>query len=360
MFFFADGFLFGAWASRIPLLQNRLGLSEGELGLLLLTLAAGGVAAMMMTPALLRRLQPRTASSLIGLLVSIFFILPHLAPTVLSAAIAIFFFGACNGSLNVTANADAAATESHCGRTWMSGFHGIFSIGGLIGAVASSLLIFDDANSIAPVILLSAIGFGLFFPTLFVKPTEQNFSAQSSTTNNADCSVPIFLLAALAFACLVSEGAMADWSALLMHKSGASNQLSSLGYGAFAAGMALLRFSGDWLTARFGQTRVIRLGALAATAGLLLALLAMRPGVLLAGFFCVGAGLANVVPVLFRMAARSSARTLAVTTAFGYGGFLIGPVLVGGLADVASLRAAMFVVLFCCATIVLLSRRLSI
>lgn len=357
-FFFADGFLFGAWASRIPLLKNRLALSEGEVGVMLLILAAGGVAAMMTTPSLLKRFSPRTASSGIGVLISALFILPHFTPTVFSTAIAIFCFGACNGSLNVTANADAAETEVNCGRSWMSGFHGIFSIGGLIGAVVSSLLIFDDVNSLAPVMVISFIGFTFFLPTFIVRPVERNNPSHSQSTCTNVCPTPLALLAALAFVCLVSEGAMADWSALFMSESGAAIQFSSLGYGAFAAGMASLRFSGDWLTVRFGQTRLISLGALIATAGLLAALLVMQPIILLAGYFCVGAGLANVIPVLFRMAARSGARTLALTTAFGYGGFLVGPVLVGGLAELTSLRTAMTVILACCAMIVLLSRRL--
>lgn len=357
-FFFADGFIFGAWASRIPLITDRLDLSEGQVGVLLLLLAAGGVAAMMTTPALLRTVTPRRASSWIVLTISALFIPPYVAPTYLSAALAVFLFGACNGSLNVTANADAAETERHCEKAWMSGFHGTFSVGGLAGAVVSSFLIFDDHHSITPVILLSLISGLTFLPTLFVSPTPRRQQGSPTEPNDNQQAVSLALLASLAFVCLVSEGAMADWTALLMTESGASIQLSSFGYGAFAAGMAALRFSGDWLTVKFGRIQLIFIGAVIATLGLFTALVAMNAYALLIGFFFVGAGLANVVPVLFRAAARSSAKTLAMTTAFGYGGFLIGPVAVGGLAEVYSLRAAMFVVVICCGMIAMVSLKM--
>lgn len=358
LFFFTVGFISGAWASRIPLLKSQLDITEGELGVLLLFLAAGGVFAMTATPTLLSRFKPRTISTTLGLIISLMFILPFLAQNFYTAAVVIFCFGACNGSINVSSNADAAETEFNLSRNWMSGFHGIFSIGGLIGASVSSILLFDDVHSLIPIFILSAISFSLFLSTALTKSTEKRRKEEATKNEQHDFSASLYVLAAIAFVCLVTEGAMADWSALLMSESGASERLSSFGYGAFAAGMASLRFSGDWLTKRFGQINVLRLGAVVATAGLSCALVTMQPYPILLGYLLVGAGLANVVPVLFRLAARTSAHTLAVTTACGYGGFLIGPVVVGGVADWYTLRLAMLFVLLCCIILTVLSIRL--
>ncbi|MBZ0254664.1 MFS transporter, partial [bacterium] len=305
LFFFTVGFICGAWASRIPLLKSQLDISEGELGVLLLLLAAGGVIAMTATPTLLSRFKPRTISTTLGLIISFMFILPFMAQNFYTAAIVIFCFGACNGSINVASNADAAETEFNLSRNWMSGFHGIFSIGGLIGAGVSSLLFFDDVHSLIPVFILSAISFSLFLSTALTKSTEKRRQEEATETDQHDFSASLYVLAAIAFVCLVTEGAMADWSALLMRESGASERMSSFGYGAFAAGMASLRFSGDWLAKRFGQINILRFGALVATAGLSCALVTMQPYAILLGYLIVGAGLANVIPVLFRLAART-------------------------------------------------------
>src|SRR4051812_42117820 len=153
------------------------------------------------------------------------------------------------------------------------------------------------------------------------------------------------LLGALAFACLLCEGAAADWSALYVHESlGASAAVAALAYAAFSITMTAGRLAGDRLTERLGPVALVRRGALVATIGLGAALVAGAPAAALVGFACLGAGLATIIPAVFRAAGNATEQAgpaLAAVSTPGYLGFLAGPPLIGALADATSLPAAL-------------------
>jgi MFS family permease len=156
---------------------------------------------------------------------------------------------------------------------------------------------------------------------------------------------------------LLGEGAIGDWSAVYLSGDlGAPPSTAAAGYAVFAGAMVVGRLAGDWFVARFGPARSVRCGGVAAAIGVAVALVAPTPALSAAGFGLVGLGLSNVVPIVFSAAARagsSPAAGVATAAIFGYGGLLLGPVLIGALATMFGLKASLWLLAGCGAAIAL-------
>jgi MFS family permease len=348
--FFLNGMLFATWVSRIPLIQSRLGLSHGQLGLALLAIALGAVIAM----PLAGRLVDRISSRKVLLLFAIPFCLapPFLAiaPNICWLSLFLFLFGAGHGALDVAMNTQAFEVEKRQQRPLMSSFHAMFSTGGLAGAATGGAIAAVGWGPFAHFLAASTAMIVLFvciYPH-FV-PTQHQRQMKASSTDQSRFSLPpssLLILGFMAIAVLISEGAMADWSAVYLRRHlGASEAAAAAGYASFSLTMALGRFAGDALIARFGNESVVRYSGIVATLGLGLTVATPFPALSLVGLALVGAGLAIVVPVIFGAAAQSSevetGRALATVTTMGYFGFLIGPPLIGFIADLTTLRFAL-------------------
>jgi fucose permease len=361
--FFVNGAAMATWLSLIPSVQKNLDLSPGALGLALLGVAVGAVAAIPSTGWLVGRAGGRKVVTLAAIACCIITPLLPLAPVLPVLTVALVLFGAALGMMDVAMNIHGAVVEALYRRPLMSTFHGFYSLGGFAGALVSSALAAAGAapftRALVPSLLLAAaaiVGHRSLPPeqprTMSRRPTLR--------VRLAGFSWPLAALGIMAFCSFLAEGASGDWSALYLHKTlGASTAFAATAFAGFSIAMAIGRLSGDWLTSHLGATLLLRGGSALAAIGLTATLLLRQPGVAIAGFGLVGLGLANVVPTLFSAAGRSRAIppriAIAAVASAGYTGLLAGPPLIGFAADAFTLTRALFALVVCCGIIVVLA-----
>jgi predicted MFS family arabinose efflux permease len=344
--FFALGAAAGSWAARIPAVKAELHLSTGVLGLVLLGPAIGSMLAMPATGALLGAVAPRRISQLGVLLVAVLLPVTTFAGSGWQLFAVLAGWGAGIGITDVAMNTEAAAVQEHLGKTTMSRFHAAYSAGGLAGAgagaVAAAYGLSARVNfALAAAVVLAA---GAGCAQLFSAAPAAHPSHQAARSRWPAWSWTLVFLALIAFGSFLAEGAASDWSAVYLHSSlGASPGLAAIGYTVFSCTMLGGRLAGDRLTDWAGPTRLVRASAGAAAVAFLGALLIGRPAAGMAGFAVLGAGLSVVVPIAFTAASRLGlpGPNLALVTSTGYMGMLVGPAVIGGLAEVVGLPAAL-------------------
>ncbi len=346
--FLLAGIAMAVWAPLVPLAKARLGLDDGALGGLLLFLGIGSIIAMPITGVLTTRVGCRIVIVTAGVVVAL--VMPFLAvlDTWTGMAVALAIFGAAVGTVDVAMNVQAVMVERQAGRALMSGFHGLFSLGGIFGAGGVSLLI---GAGVLP--LHATVGVGLVALLLLAVAAPMLLPYGDDSGQKSPLFVvpkgAIVFLGVLSMIVFLAEGAVLDWSAVfLIANTGAGVAMAGLGYAVFSVAMAVGRLSGDRIRARLGERQVLLLGGIIAAAGFLVPLLMQSPVVGLLGFLLVGAGAANVVPVLFSAAGRSrtmpSGLAIASVTTVGYLGILVGPAAIGFVSDLTSLGTAFVLV----------------
>ena len=268
--------------------------------------------------------------------------------------VSLFFYGGANGVMDVAMNAHGVTVERKLGRPVMSSLHGMWSLGGLIGAGWAAIML-PLMSPIAEAVLTVAIGAVAAFTALafFLSSTIDRGSAGTKIAlpNRATLGIGV-----LCFLGMVAEGAVLDWGALHLRGSlDVGPGVAATGFAAFSASMAASRFSGDWLRGRVGSVAVVRWSGCIAAAGIIVALVAPWAVLAIIGFAAVGLGLANLVPVLFGAAGRipgqSPGAAIAALATIGYAGFLVGPPVIGFVADATSLTLALGLIFLACAAI---------
>lgn len=353
----------GVWAARIPAIKAGLHLSPGLLGLALLGPAVGCVLAMPATGALLASVAPRRVAQAGLLLLAALLPVTTVATSAWQLFLVLLGWGAGIGILDVAMNTEAAAIQDELGRRIMSGIHGAYSVGGLIGsglgAIAAATGMTARSTFVIATIAMAVIG--LAGTQAFAsRPAHHDQAASEPGARKRwpTWSWALVALGAMSFASFLGEGAAGNWSAVYLHSSlGASPALAAVGFTVFACTMAVGRLSGDWLTDHLGPVRLIRLSAGVAAAGFGAALLIGHVWSSLAGFAVLGGGLSVVVPLAFTATARLGrpGPNLAMVTSCGYLGALAGPAIIGGLANVTSLPLALGTVVLLSALIVVLA-----
>ncbi len=359
--FFVQGAVFANWVARIPAVQQKLELSNGELGGVLLGMAIGAVVTMPATGWLLARFDSRVVTTMAVLGYCMVLPLLALAPNVPLLEMSLVLFGAFNGATDVSINAHGIDVEQRYGRPIMSSFHGMFSVGGMICAAGSGVL---ASLGVYPVPHL--LGAGILLGIVVILASNWLLSTGLETDSDKE---PVFALptgallglGVVAFCGLLGEGAMADWSAIYLQKTLHTGPgLAAAGYAVFSVTMAVGRFVGDWLTQRLGSVWMIRLGGIVAGTGLGLSLVFTQPVTAIIGFACVGIGLASIVPIVLSAAGLipgiAPGIALAAVTTAGYFGFLCGPPLIGFAADLVTLRGALGIIVILSATIAVLAK----
>ncbi|AEA70289.1 MULTISPECIES: MFS transporter [Pseudomonas] len=331
-----------AWAPLVPYAKVRANLDEGTLGLLLLCLGVGSILAMPISGALAARFGCRRVLS--GGTILICLALPLLA-TMTSLpwlVAALFLFGAGLGTVDSTVNLQAVIVERASGKTMMSGFHGMFSLGGIIGAAGVSALLGLGLSPLGATLVVN----GVLLVALFkAAPHLLPYGSESSGPAFAIPHGVVLFIGILCFIVFLAEGAVLDWSAVFLTTERAvDTAYAGLGYAAFALTMTVGRLTGDSVVHRLGAKRVIIYGGSIAAAGFLLATLAPMWQAALLGYALVGAGCSNIVPVLYTAVGKQTLMPEAIAvpaiTTIGYAGILAGPALIGFVAHGSSLSIA--------------------
>ncbi|MBV7538924.1 MFS transporter [Duganella sp. sic0402] len=342
--FLAAGLAMATWAPLVPFAKARLGLGEAELGLLLLCLGGGSLVAMPVTGILTSRYGCRLVVLISGAVTCLF--LPGLAfaPTPLLLGLTLLVVGGAIGTLDVAMNVQAVIVERESGGALMSGFHGLFSLGGFIGAGLMALMLWLGMTPVASAVALSALvaaSLVLAAPHLLRDPDAAERDAPLFVMPHG----AVIFIGALCFLCFLAEGAILDWSAVLLTaEQGLEAASGGLGYAAFAIAMTLGRLTGDRVVGQLGGKRVLLLGGVCGAAGFFLSVLAPSVPLALLGFVLIGLGASNVVPILFTAAGNQTAMpaslAIAAVTTLGYAGILAGPAMIGFVAHASSLNLA--------------------
>ncbi|CAH2904869.1 MAG: Uncharacterized MFS-type transporter [uncultured Paraburkholderia sp.] len=344
MAFFVSGFGVACWAPLIPIAKSRLEMTDGALGLLLLCLGLGSIISMQLAGPLTSRFGARLPIVIGGIIMA--FLLPCLAsaPTVPLLAATLLSFGAFQGLLEVGMNVHAVEVERRAAKPLMSGFHGLFSIGGFAGSTLTTFMLSARISATVATIMSSVLMLAAIFaatPRLI----------ETTKTDDAPLLVlpkgVVVLLAVLAAIAFLTEGAMLDWGALLLSGKGLLPvEKAGMGYSVFAVAMTVGRFTGDAIVARIGGRRTMFWGGVLAVLGYVVLLVAPISPIALLGFLLVGLGASNTVPVLFRLAGNQSVMpaglAIASVTTMGYAGILLGPAGIGFLAQGLGLSTALW------------------
>jgi len=341
--FLINGLGMSAWAPLVPFARDRLQLSGASLGALLLCLGIGSLAAMPVTGTLVARFGCRRVMCFSTLLVLMMMPLLATADSHLVMAAALMLFGAGLGMLDVAMNYQAVQVEQAADKPMMSGFHGFFSLGGILGAGTVSLLLSQSFSPLAATLVVMAVMLLLLLWRLPVLMNERLHQPDQPWL-----VIPrgwVAFLGLLCFILFLAEGAVLDWGALLLLQNPEmSPAWAGLGYAVFSVAMTLGRFSGDKIIQRFGRYPVMLTGALTAAAGMSLAVWLPWPEIALLAFLLVGFGLSNTVPMLFNAAGNQQdmPANLAISamTTLGYAGILSGPALIGFISQWISLSGA--------------------
>lgn len=340
--FFAAGFAVAAWAPLVPFVKNRLSIDEATLGCLLLCLGVGSILAMVSSGNLVSRFGCRRVINLSMVVAAAMLSLLGSVDGLYLAGFVLAVFGGAIGTMDVAMNVHAIAVEQRSGRRMMSGFHALYSIGGLAGsgsaAAALSAGVTPAATAIAAASAL-IIALALF---------GRHFLSEKTQAHGTSLVLPrgtVLLLGSMCLMLLLVEGAMLDWSALLLSGSKSMPAAQAgIGYAVFAGTMTVMRLAGDWTAAKMGARRIVRLGSALGAAGVVLAVIAPDAYVTIFGFALMGIGCANVVPILYSAAGASksmpSEHAIAATATLGYAGTLTGPAAIGFIAHGVGLPAA--------------------
>jgi MFS family permease len=368
--FYALGFGMGTWGVHVPSVRQHFGLSDARLSVALLMAAGAAVSCLLLASSAVERLGLRVILMVSGLAMCLALAAVLAIPgeggfVALLAAMAVYGMG--SAMFDVSMNTQGSAVEAQGGRKVMSGFHGMWSAGGMSGAFVVSLL---HAQGIAPLhqmLLINGVLAVVMLASGWLTRPLMPQTASDDQPKSDDRRVIwpqgiLLTMGALACLAMVAEGAMYDWSTLFLQREvGVPATQAAMAFGVFSAAMAAARFAGDWVRTRLDPVTLMRASGALGVVGMGLAVSLARFDVALLGFALMGLALSNVVPVVFAAAAQVDPQRpthgIATVSVIGYFGFVAGPVLIGFIAEQSSLRWAMGCVVLFCATFGLAARR---
>ncbi|GHO70323.1 MFS transporter [Ktedonobacter sp. SOSP1-52] len=363
LMFFANGMLLASWAARIPTIQQQLQLDPGPLGIALWGLAVGSLVAFSYVGWLIVHLGSRLTTTIAAIVCCCSLVLPALAPNLPLLWLSLMLLGMGNSVMDVSMNAQAASLEESYRRPIMSSFHGLWSVGALVGASGGSLMAWLNIMPLFHFLLVSGLLLlVVLLASRWLLPTTAKPSEKTPVF--ARPTKALLGLGIIGFCSFMSEGAMADWSGVYLHRSlGTSAGLAALAFAVYSLAMAVARLLGDSITKRIGPVLHVRLGGFLAALGLGLALLFQQPILALVGLACVGAGLACLAPLVFSTASRmpnlAPGLALAAVATMSYTGSLVGPPVIGQVAELISLPYALGLLALLGLVIVLLAPTLA-
>jgi MFS family permease len=369
LLFATSGVMWGVWIARIPGVSASLDLDRAELGLVLPAFSIGALIAFPVSATVSSRYGSRVAIRIFGVLRGLLFPLLALAPNAVTLAIALALGGFAHGALDVALNAQGVEIERRTTGSILSRAHGSFSLGALVG----SLSVGFAASAGLDLALQFAVP-GLFAVAIFATLTSQLLDDEATPNPATErlatkrrwrgVRVPpraLWALGAIALVTGIADEAIADWTTLFIRQDlGASAVVASLAYSIYSFAMLVGRFAGDSISSRIEAMRILQIaGAMGAT-GLLIGTLVHTTVAMLVGIAIIGLGFSAIYPTLYRLAGNapdiSRASGLATIATIAYLGFMIGPLIIGPIANATSLRTVLIGVGVLCFVIPLLSR----
>ncbi|MFJ6699758.1 MFS transporter [Streptomyces sp. NPDC091272] len=339
--FCVHGAVTGSFATRIPWIQDHTSISAGQLGLALAFPAIGASLAMPLAGAISHRFGARNALRGLLALWTLSLVLPALAPNIWTLCAVLAVYGACAGMSDVAMNALGVEVENRLDRSIMSGLHGMWSVGALLGSAGGTLAahLGSDArlHHLLAALVLTVVG-------LLACQGVLNLQSAPDAQAPPRFTLPpksALVIGAVGFCAVFAEGASLDWSAVYLRDVlDTEPGLAAASTTAFALTMAVARLAGDRVVDRFGPVLTVRVGGVLATVGGLLVTLAPGVPVALAGFALTGLGIAVVVPLAFAAAGRSGpnpSQAIAGVATITYTSGLLAPSAIGAVADTTSL-----------------------
>jgi len=340
-FFFIAGISFASWASRIPDIKAKLHLSDAALGGVLFALPVGSMISLPLSGWLVAKYGSKRMVTIAVTCYPLILILIGTTASIWQLVSVLLLFGLFGNLCNISVNTQAIGVQASYGRSIMATFHGIWSMAGFTGAAIGTFLVSKDLSPfyhfaiiwLACLVLLVSI-------QRFALAKDHGHESQQVFVRPDNALMKLGLIA---FSCMVCEGTMFDWSGVYFQKVvAAPKELITLGYAAFMGTMASGRFIGDFMVTRFGSRKVLEASGILITTGLLIAVL--FPTIILAtiGFLFVGFGVSSVIPLVYSAAGKSKTMSpgmaLAAVSTIGFFGFLMGPPLIGLIAQAFSLR----------------------
>ncbi|ADV49585.1 major facilitator superfamily MFS_1 [Cellulophaga algicola DSM 14237] len=341
--------LFGTWATYIPVIKEAIGLDKATLGFAIFFLSLGSFTIFPLASKLINKIGVGRSVWYGLVLICLASVLPFLAVNYYTLIAGLFFYGAANGFLDIAMNTLVTEMEKEDHQNFMSAAHGFFSLGGVIAGIGSFLILVLDNRilhicSTAVVLLIISFVLRKNYIHIISPPIEK----ESFNIKNFK---PLFILGVISFVIMGSEGAIIDWSGIYLQEVNlAPEKLIGLGFLAFSAMMTLGRFFADGLSAKIGSVKIVILGTLLAIVGYSLVLFGMLYVTIL-GFALIGLGFSAIIPELFRIGGKvkgvASSQGIAFIAGTGVSGFLLGPVVLGFLAESYSLRISFMLLLVC-------------
>ncbi len=347
--FLITGLAMSAWAPLIPFAQARLQVNDATLGLLLLFFGSGSLIAMPLTSKWVERFGCRKVIIIALALMTLSLINLAFAEQTFSLALTLLAFGFTLGATDVAMNIQAVIIEQRAEKPLMSGFHGFYSLGGIFGAAAVSLLLNMHFSPLVSLLIFVPLLWALL---AFASPNLLAPIASESSEKQPFFVLPrgkVLLLGVLCFIAFLAEGAVLDWGALYLtqYQNVATNS-GGLGYATFSVAMTLARLTGDKVVARLGSQKILLLGGSLAALGFFWVLFIPSTALAFFGFILIGLGCSNIVPVLFSAAGKQSSMpvglAISAVVTLGYAGLLAGPALIGFVAQLTSLKIALVLV----------------
>jgi MFS family permease len=334
------GALAAVWTVRVPALADKLHLDPGQLGITVLAWGIGALVIMQVTGRLLTRFGSRAVLRVVGPATAATLALIGLAPSYLLLLGAAVVFGMTFAVLDIAMNAQAARVERAYGRPLMNGMHAGWSIGAVAGGLLGAATAYAGWSFTKAVVVFAVAGVPIAVALSLTYLPDPPAAAGRFTARRGRLPRAVYLLGAVAFAAFMIEGSVADWSGLYLRDTlDATEGTAALAYPLFETAMIVGRLSGDRVRAIVGDRRLLVLAGLGTAAACALVVAAPGPGFALAAFVVLGLAVCTVIPVAFSLAGRMSPEAIARTNGLGYLGLLLGPTLIGPLADATSLRA---------------------
>ncbi len=349
VFFFMAGLCFASWASRIPDIKLKMHLNDAALGGVLLALPVGSMITLLFSGWVISRFGSKKVVSFAAVFYPIVLVIIGASENLYQLVPAVFLFGMIGNLCNISINTQAVGVEKLYNRSIMANFHGIWSLAGFTGAAIGTFLI---SKELSPFIHFSSIAAFSALVILYM----QKFAIEKDDVHTGSSffvkpDKMLIQLGVIAFSCMICEGTMFDWSGVYFQNVvKAPKEYTTLGYAAFMGTMAGGRFIGDRLVNAFGKQRILQFSGLIIVSGLLLAVI--LPGIITAtiGFLLVGLGVSSVIPLVYSTAGKSTTMSpglaLTAVSSIGFVGFLLGPPMIGFIAEAFSLRWSFTLIAF--------------